>query len=84
MAFFVLEYPKTHFPSLYCLKKIMEKWPLFDQSHGLTPLEKSQCFEFLNSWFYSLERRFFVLEYSKTHFPYLYCLKQKDRKMAIF
>ena len=34
--------------------------------------------------FYSLERRFFVLEYHKRHFPGLYCLKKKVGKMAIF
>ena len=34
--------------------------------------------------FYSLERRFFVLEYRKRHFPGLYCLKKNIRKMAIF
>ena len=34
--------------------------------------------------FYSLERRFWVLEYHKRHFPGLYCLKKKVRKVAIF
>ena len=28
--------------------------------------------------------RFFVLEYRKTHFPGLYCPKEKVGKMAIF
>ena len=53
----------------------MEKWPCLDQNRGLTPLEKCQFFEFLNFFFYSLERRFFVLEYLKRHFPGLYFLK---------
>ena len=49
MRFFVLEYHKTHFPGLYCLKKKkMEKWPIFEQNHGLTPLQKFQFFDFLN------------------------------------
>ena len=34
--------------------------------------------------FYSLERRFFVVEYRKRHFPGLYCLKRKVEKMALF
>ena len=34
--------------------------------------------------FYSLKKRFFVLEYRKRHFPGLYCLKKKVGKMAIF
>ena len=32
---------------------------------------------FLTSCFYSLEKRFFVLEYRKTQFPRLYCLEKK-------
>ena len=42
---------------------------------------------FLLLWtlcFYSLERRFFVRQYHKRHFPGLYCLKKKVAKMAIF
>ena len=63
-------------------EKKMEQWPFFDQNHGLTPLEKSQFFDYLNFFFYRLERRFFVLEYCKTHFPGLYSLKKK--KMEIW
>ena len=66
------------------LKKKLEKWPFLDQNHGLMPLEKCQFFDFLNFLFYSLERRFFVLEYRKGHFPGLYCLKKKVGEMAIF
>ena len=58
----------------------MEKWPFFDQSHGLTPLEKCQFFDFWTSCFFSLERVFFVLEYRKRHFPGLYCLQKKLEK----
>ena len=43
---------------------------ILDKTHGLTP-------------FYSLERRLFVLEYCKRHFPRIYCQKKKLRKMAI-
>ena len=62
----------------------MEKWPFSDQNHGLTPLEKSQFFDLLTFFFYELERRFFVLEYCKAHFPGLYYLKKRQGKMAIF
>ena len=47
-----------------------------DKNHGLTPLEKYQFSMVLTSCFYSLERRFFVPEYHKRHFPGLYCLKK--------
>ena len=62
----------------------MEKWPIFDQNHGLTSLKKSQFFDFFNLFFYSLEKRFFDLEYREAHFPGLYCVKKKDGKVAIF
>ena len=66
-------------------KKKSEKWPFLDQNHGLTPLEKCQFFfNCRTSCFYSLQRRFFVLEYRKNTFPGLYCLKRKVGKMAIF
>ena len=66
------------------LKKKLEKWQFLDQNHGLTPLKKCQFFEFLNFLFLSLERRFFVVEYRKKHFPGLYFLKKKSWKKAIF
>ena len=50
----------------------------------VTPLEKCQFFDFLNLFFYSLKRCFFVLKYRKRRFPGLYCLKKKVGKMAIF
>ena len=49
--FFVLEYCKTHFYCLYCLKKEFEECPFLNQNHGLIPLEKFQVFDFLNFWF---------------------------------
>ena len=65
-------------------KKEFHKWPFLYQNHGLTPLEKYQFFDFLNFLFLQLRKAFFVLEYRKTHFPGLYCLKKKVPKMAIF
>ena len=44
---------------------------------------KFQFFDFFNFFFLSLERRFLVLQYRKTHFPGLYCLKKELAKMAI-
>ena len=39
---------------------------------------------FWTSCFYCLEIPFFVLEYHKTHFSALYCLKRKEGKMTNF
>ena len=64
----------------------MVKWPIFDQNHGLTPLEQSQFFDFLNFFFfYSLEMRFFVLEYRKTLLSWpILPKKKKIEKWPIF
>ena len=86
-VFFLLEYRKRHYLGLYCLKKKPWKNDHFlDQSHGLTPLVKCQFFHFSNFFFYiySLETRFYVLEYRKRRFPGLYFLKKKVGKNGHF
>ena len=65
-------------------KKKLEKGPIFEHNHGLTPLENVSFSTFWTGCFYCLERRLFVLEYHKTHFTYLYCLKKKVGKMTNF
>ena len=75
---------KTFSYPIFPEKTKLEKWPFLDQNYGL-PLWKNVNFStFSTSCFYSLERRFFALEYRKRHFPGLYCLKKKVEKMAIF
>ena len=73
-------------------KKKIGKMAIF----GPKPWENVNFLTFWTSWnnvnfsifwtscFYSLEKRFFVLEYHKRHFPGLYCLKMKVGKMAVF
>ena len=70
--------------ALIAKKKNFKNWPFLDQKPGLTSLEKCRFFDFLEFFFYSLDRRFFVLEYHNRHFPGLYCPKKKVRIMAIF
>ena len=51
----------------------------------VNPFGKMSIFKkFWTSCFYSLEKRFFVVEYRKRHFPNLNYLKKKVGKMAIF
>ena len=82
---FVLEYHKRHFPGLYFpeIKKV-GKMAMFGPKPLVNPFGKCQFFEFLDFFFYSLEWRFFVLEYHKRHFPGLYCLKKKSWKNGHF
>ena len=80
--FFVLEYRKRDFCGLYFVKKKeLKKWPFLGQNHEFW---KNVNFStFWTSCFYSLVRRFFVLEYRKKLFPNQYCLTKKIGKMAI-
>ena len=51
----------------------------------VNPFGKISIFGLFKLFFlYRLEKRFFVLEYCKTHFRGLYCLKRRHGKMAIF
>ena len=62
-------------------KKKVGKMAIFGPKQWVNPFEKMSIFPvFELLYFYSLERRFFVLEYRKRHFPGLYCLKKKLEK----
>ena len=64
-------------------KKKLENWRFLDQNHGKNrKMSKFRLFK--TSCFYNLERNFFVLKYRKCHFPFLYWLKKKVGKKAIF
>ena len=58
----------------------MQKQPILAENHGLTPLKKSQFFDFLNFFFLRLKNHFFVVAYRKPHFPGLYCIKKNMKK----
>ena len=61
--------PKDIFLAFNALEKKLEKWPFFDQSHGLTPLEKCQFFHILKFLFLYPRKASFFLEYRKRQFP---------------
>ena len=83
--FLLLEYRKRHFPGLYCLKNKVGKMAIFGPKPWVPYLWKNVNFStFWNCCFYSLERRFLLLEYRKRHFPGVCCIKEKFGKMAIF
>ena len=78
--FFVVEYRKRLFPNINYLKREIGKMDKFGPKPWANPFKKNFNFStFWTSCFYSLDRRFFVLEYRKSHFPDQYCLK-KDWK----
>ena len=61
-------------------KKTLNKCTIFDQIHGLTPMEKCQFFTFLYWCFYSLEG---LLLYLEDHFG-LFGIKRKVEQMSNF
>ena len=71
--FFLLEYCKTPFFVLCCFKKKMEKWPFFDQNHGLTPLEKSQFFALFELFVFIALKGFFLFKNIVKHI-FLACI----------
>ena len=57
--FFALEYRKRRFPGLYCLKKKVEKMPIFPKKPWVNPFGKIAIFRLFELlFFYSLEKRF--------------------------
>ena len=83
--FFVLEYRKRHFPCLNSQKRKVGKMVIFGPNPWVNPLKKMSIFRlFQLLFFYSLEWRFFFLEYRKRHFPGLNCLKRKGWKNGHF
>ena len=58
---------------------------IFGPKPWVNPFEKISILRLFKLLvFFSRERRFFLLEYRKGHFPGLCCLKKKVGKMAIF
>ena len=57
---------------------------IFGPKPRVDPFGKKLIFDCLNFFFYSLKRRFFVLQYRKSHFPGLYCVKRKFGKICHF
>ena len=75
--FFVLEDRKRHFPGPFFLKKELEKWPFLYQNHGLTPLEKSHFFVFLN-FFFIAQKGVFLFQNIAKHSFLAYFGKKKN------
>ena len=66
-------------------KKKWKKWPVFDQNHGLTPLEKCQFFGYLKFLFLSHRKLFFFsFQNIIKHISMVFLRKTKVGKMANF
>ena len=65
-------------------KKKFEKCPLFDQNHGLPPLEKSQFFDFLNFLFLQSRKTVLRSKISLNPICWLILPKKKNWKNGHF
>ena len=84
-CFFILWYRKKKFLCYIALKK--KSWKngnLWTKTMGWLLWKNINFSTFWTSCFYRLQRRFFVLQYRKRHFPGLYCLKKKVGTRAMF
>ena len=65
--------PKNYIKIIFAQKQRMKKMPLFDQNHGLTPLENTRKCDSLKCIFYNLETTVFSpkdpLRLFQDHFP---------------
>ena len=57
----------------------MEKWLIFDQNDGLTPLEKAQFFDFLNFLFLQPKKGFIRFRISLKTFSWPTSPKKKEQ-----
>ena len=53
---------KDIFISYIAYKKSFKKWPFLDQNHGLTPLKKCRCMDFLKFLFLQPRKVFFLFQ----------------------
>ena len=84
-AFFLSRISQKTFSWSKLPKKKSWKDGHFGLKTWVNPLGKMSIFRLSELLvFYSVERRFFVLEYRKRHHPGQNCLKKKVGKMAIF
>ena len=67
-ACFVWERDQILFLGVFCIKRNVHKINIFDQHHGLTPLEKRQFCEFLNRRFRCSERLVCYIKGRKSFF----------------
>ena len=76
---------KDIFLPYFIFKKKMEKWRIFGQNHGLTPLEKSQFFDFFYFVFLQPRKAFFRsrILLKDIFLPYI-IFKINREKQAIF
>ena len=78
-AFFCFRISQNTFSgTILHLKKNMEKVPFLDQNHGLTPLEKSQFFHFLNFLFFIGQKGVFLFQKIVKHIFLAYIAYKKD------
>ena len=85
-SFFSLQsISKQYFKAYFSQKQSMEKIPIFDQNHGLTPLQKFEFLPLFRKDIFMLKKVFFsILSISKKYFQAHFPQKQSMEKIPIF
>ena len=85
-AFFSIKsISKQYFQAYFAQKQSMEKIPIFDQNHGLTPLQKFEFLPLFRKDIFMLKKVFFsILSISKKYFQAHFPQKQSMEKIPIF
>ena len=65
-------------------KKKIKQYEIFDQNHGLTPLEKRNCCDFFKSKFLWSKKASFLYRTSPNTFSWRNVPKRKGKKIQIF
>ena len=83
VLFFFLEYCKTHFPCLYCLKK-MEKWSFLDQNHWLTNFKIISVFRLVEVFIFIGQKVVFSFQNIVKHIFLAHIAKKKKLEKCQF
>ena len=84
-VFLVLEYYKRHFPSLYCLKKKVEKMAIFRRKPWVNPFGKISIFRLFELLLFIAQKGVFLFQNIMKHIFQAYiALKKKTWKNGNF
>ena len=76
--------PKHYFKMIFAQMPKMQKVPLFDQNHGLTPLENIEKCDYLKCLFlWARNDSFLSKRSSNIIFKIIFAQKQKMKKMLV-
>ena len=83
-VFLVLEYRKTHFPGLYCLKKKVGIMAIYRTKPWVNPFEKMSIFQLFKLCVFIAQKRVYWFQNFEKHIFLAYIALKKSRKNGHF